>query len=441
MAINGNATVDIDGSVFVSAQGFGGSAGECSICDVTGGNGTGGNASVHTNVGSGNTMTIGSDVTVTAAGFGGAGDAQAGTGRGGIANLGASDSSSLTVAADTEVDASGFGGFGFDNVGGLGRGGTARIGTDTNGSIDLTGPGVRHRPRSGRRWRQWRRRHRRLCPDRRFPRHHPRLQQRVGKRQQRRRLRQCDGGTGGAGLADIETAVTPAMTEASLIASGGTLTVDGLAIVSANATGGDGGFNGGDGGDAVAAGIAGTINGGAIVHAANSDFGPSVIQLGDVTVTAEAQGGARRQWLGRHERQRWRQWRLGDGRQGDRHRRSRQRRPDRGRNRRLRIGHGRRWRRRRRWRWRQSAAMRGDGGERHWRLHQCRHRKRQSSISRRAPTTGRRLTTIDHCTDHRHRRQWRRWRLWRYCRPGRRRRRRHWRRTVCCWCGDRCQRR
>ena len=65
MAINGNSTVTVGGSVFVSAYGEGGSAGECSICEVVGGNGTGGNASVHTNVGTGNLMQIAGDVSVS----------------------------------------------------------------------------------------------------------------------------------------------------------------------------------------------------------------------------------------------------------------------------------------------------------------------------------------------------------------------------------------
>src|SRR4029453_14019821 len=73
MAISGNSTVTIDGFVYASAQGFGGGVGgDCQAdCGVTGGNGQGGNASVHTNLGSGNQMTLGSDVTITAAGWGG----------------------------------------------------------------------------------------------------------------------------------------------------------------------------------------------------------------------------------------------------------------------------------------------------------------------------------------------------------------------------------
>ncbi|HET9335547.1 MAG TPA: hypothetical protein VFO12_03970, partial [Sphingomicrobium sp.] len=291
MAIEGGATITA-GSVAASASGSGGSYIECSVCGTTGGNGVGGNASVHTNVGTGNSMDISGDVTITAAGQGGAGDAQAGGGFGGTASLFAGDNSSLQVGADTEVDASGLGGDGEENQGGLGRGGTARIGTNTGGSIDLTGPvfvtangeggsssavggtgtggiaqisaflGTIHAFNN------------------------------VSVSAHSSGGFAFGSGTGGAGLADVETTITPDMTEASLFAGGGTLIVEGLTVVSAGATGGNGGFDGGDGGDAVAAGVAGTVNGGAVIHAGNSDAGPSVIQLGGVTVSAEASGGA-----------------------------------------------------------------------------------------------------------------------------------------------------
>lgn len=292
MANNGNATVIVGGSVSASASGIGGSYIECSECGTTGGNGIGNNASVHTGGGPGNVMQIGGDVTVTAEGRGGAGDAQAGGGFGGTANLGAFDNATLTVAGDTEINANGLGGDGEGSQGGLGRGGTARIGTNSGGSIDLTGPvsvtangeggssstlggtgtggvaqisaflGTIHAFNN------------------------------VSVSAHSSGGLAFGSGTGGDGLADIETAITPVMTEAALFAGGGTLTVDGLTLVSAGATGGAGGFNGGDGGNAVAAGVAGTILGGAIIHAGNSDGGPSVIQLGGVTVSAEAAGGA-----------------------------------------------------------------------------------------------------------------------------------------------------
>ncbi|HTK58528.1 MAG TPA: hypothetical protein VL336_06065 [Sphingomicrobium sp.] len=293
MAINGNSTVTIDGFVYASAQGFGGSTGECSSCNITGGNGIGGNASVHTNLGSGNVMTLGSDVTVIAEGQGGAGDVQAGTGIGGTANLGAGNTSTLSVAADAEVDADGFGGYGFDSTaGGLGRGGTATIGANNQGSIDLTGPVLVHSDGWG----------------------GGGLNGGTGTGGVASLSAVSGGsvhafndvevsansfggfvnsasGTGGSGLADNETVISAAFTEASLFASAGTITVDGITLVTANATGGDGGFNGGNGGNAVGGGVPGTIGGGAVIHAANSDLGTSTIQLGTVIVTSDAQGG------------------------------------------------------------------------------------------------------------------------------------------------------
>ena len=137
MAFNGGATVNIAGPVIASAQGNGGSAGECSICNVTGGNGTGGNASVHAGDGA-NQMQLGGDVIIVATGQGGAGDAQAGVGTGGLANLGAFGGSTLTVTGTVNIDASGLGGYGFENAGGFGQGGEARIGAN-NGTIDLNG--------------------------------------------------------------------------------------------------------------------------------------------------------------------------------------------------------------------------------------------------------------------------------------------------------------
>lgn len=294
MQASGGGTINVDGAAFASAEGFGGSSGECSACLITGGIGTGGQVNVEAGQLAGNAINFGSDVTLTAAGFGGAGDVASGSGLGGSATLFASDGATISVAADTLVDASGFGGYGFDTAnGGLGRGGSARIGTGgTAGStIDLTGPvfvsangeggaglnggtgtggiayigavlGTVHA-----------------------------FNDVVVSANSNGGFVNSESGTGGAGLADIETTLTPEMTEAALFASGGTLIVDGLTIVAANATGGDGGFNGGDGGDAVAAGVAGVIGGGALIHAANSDDGPSVIQLGDVVVMAEAQGG------------------------------------------------------------------------------------------------------------------------------------------------------
>ncbi|WP_294120697.1 hypothetical protein [Sphingomonas sp.] len=290
----GGSTFTITGPVFGSAQGFGGSSGECQSCNITGGNGTGGSVAVYANTGTPNQLTLSSDLALVAAGYGGAGDAGGGTGRGGSASLGAADGSAASVGGDTTIDASGYGGYGFASAnGGLGHGGFAVIQTysPAGGTVDLTGPvfvtangqggdglnggtgtgGVANLSAV-------------------FGTVHAMDDVFVAAT--------SDGGfatsatgTGGAGLADIEIAATPEMTEASLFAKSGTIIVDGLTVLTTNATGGDGGFGGGDGGNAVAGGQAGLIGGGPNIHAANSDTGPSVIQLGDVIMTSDAFGG------------------------------------------------------------------------------------------------------------------------------------------------------
>ncbi len=138
---SGGGTVNITGTTFVSADGFGGSSGECSGCLITGGTGTGGQALVSAAGLAGNIINFGSDLSLSAAGFGGAGDVAGGSGLGGIADLFADDGATVTVAGDTEVDASGFGGYGFDAAGGLGLGGQAQISTGGGAAtlIDLIG--------------------------------------------------------------------------------------------------------------------------------------------------------------------------------------------------------------------------------------------------------------------------------------------------------------
>jgi filamentous hemagglutinin family protein len=284
MSINGGADVNIGGSVFVSAQGFGGSAGECSACNITGGSGVGGFATVHTNGGSGNTMDIAGDVSIISSGYGGAGDAAAGGGFGGLASLGAANSSTLTIAADTQVDATGFGGYGFDTTtGGLGLGGEARIGTDTSGSIDLDGPvfvisdgygGDGANGGTGTGGRAYINAFNGTI--------HAFNSVDVTANSYGGAV-SFGSGTGGAGQADTETVTTPDITEASLKADGGTLTIDGLTVVAATATGGDGGFEGGSGGSATAGAVT--------IFAADSSVATSTIQLGNVIALADADGG------------------------------------------------------------------------------------------------------------------------------------------------------
>jgi len=281
---SGGGTVGITGTTFASAEGYGGSSGECSACLITGGTGTGGQALVSAAGLAGNAISFGGDLNLSAAGFGGAGDVAGGSGLGGIADLFAADGATVTVAADTEVDASGFGGYGFDATGGLGLGGRARISTAdaANTLIDLTGDvfvtsdglggdGGQGGTGTG---------------------GQAQVAANLGEIHAHNNLTVVaastggstfsTGGNGGDGLASM---VGGDITESSLFSGAGTLTVDGLTVVSAIATGGDASFApGGNGGDAVA--------GSATIHAGNSDLGTSVIQLGNAIVMADAFGGA-----------------------------------------------------------------------------------------------------------------------------------------------------
>jgi filamentous hemagglutinin family protein len=263
---SGGGTVNVTGVTSVSAEGFGGSSGECSVCLITGGTGTGGQALVSAAGLAGNSISFGSDLNLSAAGFGGAGDVAGGSGLGGIADLSAGDGATVTVAADTEVDASGFGGYGFDATGGAGLGGQARIFVSGGASLDFVGDLSVHGMGSG---------------------------------------GGALGGTGGDGTGNIAT----------IGAVGGDIAVGGNAFVDASGFGGAG-VNGGSGagggnfftqtggahifamnGDIVIGGSAvvvsdgfgsdGSLGGGggdgtggwATIHAGNSDAGPSTITI------------------------------------------------------------------------------------------------------------------------------------------------------------------
>jgi hypothetical protein len=185
-----------------------------------------------------------------------------------LATLPAADGSTTSFGAETEECASGLGGTGFNSetgagTGGAGFGGEAGINTNA-GTVDLTGPvfvsanglggqgGQGGLGQGGRAY----------------------FNATLGTIHARNSVTVAalsNGGfglttDGGDGLADIETTITPAITEAFLFNSSGTLTLDGLTIISASATGGDGsessGSTGGNaqGGHAIAYVSSGTTH-------------------------------------------------------------------------------------------------------------------------------------------------------------------------------------
>ena len=129
--------VDIDGSVNVDSNGYGGDSSEGG---TDAGDGTGGHIRIQAEQDS--TVNIDGDLSVESDGFGGepgAPGVDAGEGTGGLVFIGTvGNNASLTVGGLTYVAADGFGGdgdgsssecFGCDGLGGVGRGGTINVGT------------------------------------------------------------------------------------------------------------------------------------------------------------------------------------------------------------------------------------------------------------------------------------------------------------------------
>ncbi|MDQ3075015.1 MAG: hypothetical protein M3Q88_05325, partial [Pseudomonadota bacterium] len=329
-ATGSGSTVDARSTVDLIAEGEGGSSvGECAICGGAGGNGIGGRVTVQTSGGLGNAIRIAGNTMLNADGlgsdgFGGTGgngiggdtiitlndDGQiafggnlnltaegdggyhsnggtAGNGAGGDAaiHLMGTAGSRLSVAGATEVETGGYGGstgIAARGIGGNGAGGGSRI-FGTGGEATFTGAVVVTAIGEG-------------------------------------GSAGIGGGTGGngsGGLTRVESdgaaftfagdlalearsiggngriggnaiafvgdnpPVTPT-TDARILARNATIRVAGLTVLDVSATGGTG-SDGGAGGNATA--------GYATVHARNSDLGPATIALGDLEITAAAQGG------------------------------------------------------------------------------------------------------------------------------------------------------
>ena len=286
MALSGNASLTIGGPVDATADGQGGSVIECTVCNVIGGDGLGGEVSVHTNLAAGNLLQINGDLAISASGSGGFGDAQAGDGFGGLANVSAGDGSTLRVGADTLVVATGQGGYGDQGTGGTGVGGVARISTfgGPGNLIELAGPafviadgegGQGATGGTGTGGQAFVSSVRGTI--------HAFGDLTVFANSSGGAAFSFDGpAIGGDGIADTETATTASITEAFLFSGAGTLRVDGQTFVAADAFGGEV-ESAGSGGNAVA--------GSAMIHVGNRDEGMSIIELGEVIVTADAQGG------------------------------------------------------------------------------------------------------------------------------------------------------
>ena len=133
-AVGTNATLEARGFVSVAADGFGGIAicGECST-GAAGGNGTGGLATVQASGGTGNRIITGSGVQISANGHGSNGyGGTGGNGHGGTASVFLADDARITVAGGLGVSARGNGGY-------QSNGGQAGAGTGGEALINLAG--------------------------------------------------------------------------------------------------------------------------------------------------------------------------------------------------------------------------------------------------------------------------------------------------------------
>jgi filamentous hemagglutinin family protein len=139
------ASLTVGGPVTVSASGQGGTTVECSSCQVTGGTGTGGTILLQAFTGTGNVLALNGTVDLTASGQGGAGDVAGGSGVGGTIQFVSADGGSIAIADDLAAVATGSGGFGLNNDQDGGQGGSATGGNistlfqGTAATIDLNG--------------------------------------------------------------------------------------------------------------------------------------------------------------------------------------------------------------------------------------------------------------------------------------------------------------
>jgi filamentous hemagglutinin family protein len=145
-AQGGNSAIEIFGAADLEADGDASiDNSDCVGCGGTGGQGIGGIVQVSyaddsAANGTNNFISFGNSLSLSAEGYGGIGGTGiAGLGRGGNAFIGAGAGLNVTVGAGLSIEADGNGGYGYNgNGGGAGRGGTAAI-YGNGGSITVTG--------------------------------------------------------------------------------------------------------------------------------------------------------------------------------------------------------------------------------------------------------------------------------------------------------------
>jgi filamentous hemagglutinin family protein len=133
LSITGFADLEADGEASVNLS-------DCIGCGGTGGNGTGGTVNVVAGAGANNFLTFGDSLGLSTQGFGGIGGTGiAGIGHGGTAAINGGSGSNLAVNNGLSIEADGSGGFGYNgNGGGAGIGGTTAI-YGNGGTLSVTG--------------------------------------------------------------------------------------------------------------------------------------------------------------------------------------------------------------------------------------------------------------------------------------------------------------
>ena len=137
----GNALIVVGADTILSADGQGSfSIGDCIGCGGAGGNGTGGTINVFGGSGTNNRLTFTGALSMSSDGFGGIGaTGPAGNGTGGNAQVSLASGLAMTVGNGLAMDASGTGGTGYNGSnGGSGQGGTAAT-YGNGGSLAVTG--------------------------------------------------------------------------------------------------------------------------------------------------------------------------------------------------------------------------------------------------------------------------------------------------------------
>ena len=234
VAANGGNSLNVAGELTLEAIGFGG----YDSADLVAGDGAGGLVQITSNNVGASLLNFGSTVVLDASGYGGdsgqSANGDGGNGTGGIARVNAF-SGTMDFDGELSLYAMGFGGDTFGGAGGDGTGNTARINA-LGGDINIGGTAYTDASGFG-----------------------------------------GAGMTGGNGTGGGNPATMTG--GARIIAQGSDIVIQGSAVAVSDGTGGDGSFGGGNGGNGS--------GGWALIHAANSDLGPSSISLeGNIETSA-----------------------------------------------------------------------------------------------------------------------------------------------------------